>query len=218
MNATMMRDAPRPLRIAIVDYGMGNTGSVAKAFRFFGLAPAITDDAGVLADADAIVLPGVGAFGQAMENLRARKLDTALTEFVVERGKPFLGICLGMQLIAEDSTEFGSNRGLGWIKGHVREIPEDDLFRVPHVGWSPVTPCEPGMFQRIENGASFYFDHSLHLECDHGLVVARAMHAMPVTAAVRRRNIFATQFHPEKSQRNGLKVLRNFLNYAEGSL
>ncbi len=215
MPPASMRE-PLPLRIGIVDYGMGNTGSVASAIRYFGYVPEITGDPAVLAKADAIVLPGVGAFRQAMENLRSAGLDEALTEFVIERGKLFLGICLGMQLIAEDSAEFGATRGLAWIRGHVREIPEDEHFRVPHVGWSPVETTDHGMFHRIESGSSFYFDHSFHLECAAPLVVARAQHGTQLVAAVRFRNIFATQFHPEKSQRNGLKMIRNFLTYAEG--
>ena len=197
---------------------MGNTGSVANALRFLGYGSWITDDPDALGKADAIVLPGVGAFGQAMANLRSKKLDTVLHRRVIENETPFLGICLGMQLLAEDSEELGNTRGLGWLKGHVRAIPDAPGVRVPHVGWSKITYNDHAMFARIDDDSSFYFDHSLRLECKPDYVVATTEHGGPLTAAVRHRHLFATQFHPEKSQRNGLKLLRNFMNYVEGGL
>ncbi len=204
-------------RVRIVDYGMGNTGSVANALKFLGYDADVTDSPDAVLGADAIILPGVGAFAQAMANLKERKLDTALNDAVIARGRPFLGICLGMQLIAQDSYELGHTRGLGWIKGHVHAIPETPKTRVPHVGWTPVRYLDRGMFARIDADARFYFDHSYRLSCRPDYIAATAHHGDDVVAAIRHKHIFATQFHPEKSQKNGLKLIRNFMNYVEGS-
>lgn len=204
--------------ICIVNYGMGNLGSVMNALRFLGFEATVTDDPKTIADADAYVLPGVGAFGEAMDNLNRIGVIDTLAEQVLERQKPFLGICLGMQLLAEDSQEKSFQTGLGWIKGHVVPIPAGPGVRIPHVGWSDVEYVDEAFFARIEKNASFYFDHSFHLECDPKMVVAQCRHGGPLAAAIRKRNIFATQFHPEKSQKNGLKLMRNFLNVCVGSL
>lgn len=205
----------QPLRLAIVDYGMGNLGSVWNAFAFLGCHAQITSDPREIEAAEACVLPGVGAFGEAMARLRALGLLAPLNEQIVERGKPFLGICLGMQLLAQDSSEHGFHAGLGWIQGHVEPIPAAASVRVPHVGWSETRfrPEDP-IFRRIEPGACFYFDHSYHLaDCQPALVAARCDYGIEIAAVVRRGNIVATQFHPERSQRAGLKLLRNFLDY-----
>ncbi len=204
--------------ICIVNYGMGNLGSVLNALAFLGFRASVANDRKTIAGADAYVLPGVGAFGEAMDNLSRIGVIEVLAEQVLGKKKPFLGICLGMQLLAEDSEEKGFQRGLGWIKGHVLRIPAGPGIRVPHVGWSEVEFTDPAFFFRLAPKASFYFDHSFHLECDPKMVVAHCRHGRPLAAAIRRRNIFATQFHPEKSQKNGLKLMRNFLNYCVGSL
>tara|TARA_B100000315_G_scaffold237121_1_gene253569 strand:- start:43 stop:684 length:642 start_codon:yes stop_codon:yes gene_type:complete len=199
--------------VCIINYGMGNLGSVLNAFSFLGHNAVISANPQTIASADAYVLPGVGAFGEAMANLKRTGLVEILAEQVLERKKPFLGICLGLQLLAEDSQEKGFEAGLGWIDGHVVAIPAGSGVRVPHVGWSEVSPVDQTFFTRVADDATFYFDHSFHLVCDPGLVAAKCDHGMPMVAAIRRDNIFATQFHPEKSQKSGLKLLRNFLNF-----
>jgi glutamine amidotransferase len=199
--------------IAIVDYGMGNLASVASAFAALQVPTVIARDHKTLDAADGILLPGVGAFGQAMKNLEARDLVNPLTDLVMGAARPFLGICLGMQLIAERSSELGEFKGLGWIKGTVEEIPSDPDHPVPHVGWSEVDfDRDDALFDRVAEKACFYFDHSYVLRTDPANIAASARYGRDVTAAVRCGNILATQFHPEKSQRAGLKLLRNFAN------
>lgn len=207
---------PRAVRVALIDYGMGNIGSVQGALARLGAACFVSRRPEELAEADGFILPGVGAFGAAMENLERRGLPAFLREQVVEGGKPFLGICLGMQLLAEDSTEMGFHRGLGWIPGHVVELPQTGL-RVPHVGWSPLRLPRPDrMWERLDEHAHFFFDHSFHFDCSPDYVAAWCDYGRPLVAAVQKGHIFATQFHPEKSQRSGLKLLRNFLRRVEG--
>jgi len=202
------------VRICIVDYGMGNLASVEAALRFLGCNPVIAGDPNILAGADAYVLPGVGSFGQAADNLRERGIAGVLTKQVRTGGKPFFGICLGMQLVAGSSEEGGRHDGLGWIDGQVVRLSADRKVRVPHVGWSPIAWTDEPYFARIEPGSSFYFDHSYHLECPDRWVAATCDYDGPIVAAIRDGNIFASQFHPEKSQRNGLKLMRAFLNYS----
>jgi len=203
--------------IVIVDYGMGNLTSVANALRFLGGAPLVSDDPARVREADAIILPGVGAFAQAMENLERRGLVPALSEQVRERGRPFLGICLGMQLLAESSTEMGPHRGLGWIRAHAVELQRDERLPVPHVGWNDVRAvASTPLFTHLPAATNFYFDHSYQLVCDDARdVAAVCAYGADLVAAVHRDNIFAVQFHPEKSQIKGLELLRNFLNYVE---
>ena len=200
--------------IAIINYGMGNIGSVSNGLDYLGVKYFVSNDKKKLASADAYILPGVGAFSKAMDNLYRLDIVELLSEQVIENHKPFLGICLGMQLLASDSTEFGYTKGLGWIDGHVYSFGNQDNVRVPHVGWNniKIESNEP-VFNKIDDGAHFYFDHSLHLVCDKDIVIATCQYGRKFVAAIRSDNIMATQFHPEKSQRNGLKYLRNFTNY-----
>lgn len=206
------------LNICILNYGMGNLGSVQNALRFLGVEATIASDRDTLEAAHAYILPGVGAFGEAMHNLRGLGVIKTLEREVLDNRKPLFGICLGMQLLAEDSLEKGKQKGLGWIKGHVVPIEGDATNRVPHVGWNGIDHTGDSAFLKIEQQGSFYFDHSFHLECDPKLVSATCEHGQTLVAAIRRRNIMATQFHPEKSQRNGLKLLRNFVHYCLGSI
>ena len=209
----MTRARPADLRIAIVDYGMGNLASVRNAFAFLGVSAVATSAPADLAAVDAFVLPGVGAFGEAMANLNRLDLVAPLTEEVRGAGKPFLGICLGMQLLAEESFELGRHRGLGWISGAVRHLPKGGDRRIPHVGWSGLRFGENDpLFARIPKDGCFYFDHTYYLE-QGPYTIGDVNYGVPFTAVLRIDNIFATQFHPEKSQRNGLKLLRNFTNY-----
>ena len=201
--------------IVIVDYHMGNLQSVANALAFLGAKVQIADQASGLRGADALVLPGVGAFGMAMANLRQGGLIEPLAEAVLKRRTPFLGICLGMQLIAETSEELGQFEGLGWIPGHVRRLTPGSSWRVPHVGWNTLTTVsEEPLFKGIEADAAFYFVHSYYFDCADQYLAATCEYDKPFAAAVQKDNIFATQFHPEKSQHSGLKLLRNFLNFA----
>lgn len=200
--------------ITVVDYGMGNLQSVANAFAFLGAKVQITDNPELVANADAIVLPGVGAFGKAMSNLHSSGLVEALNHAVIARKKPFLGICLGMQLIAEESDELGKNRGLGWVPGHVRLIKTSGNLRVPHVGWNNVSvKIREPLFAEVPDDANFYFVHSLHFECPAQYASLTCDYGITIVAAIQKENIFATQFHPEKSQHHGLRILRNFVRH-----
>lgn len=205
-------------RIGIVNYGMGNLKSVYNALKFLGYEALICDHGQELASVEGIVLPGVGAFGQAMKNLAERELKHRLTEEVIEKKKPFLGICLGMQLIAEESVEGGRHEGLGWLSGKVINLTPEGKLPVPHVGWNSVDMIKTRpLFQNIQNGRDYYFDHSYEFKCPEEYVTATCHYGGEVVAAIQKDNILATQFHPEKSQVNGLRVLRNFLNYVEST-
>ncbi len=202
----------------IIDYGMGNITSVAMALDFLGVPYIVSSDSRKIHQGDGYILPGVGAFPAAMENLRSLDLLAPLTEEVVAKGKPFLGICLGLQLLAKDSTEKGFSGGFGWLDAHVTQIDAAKGLRVPHVGWNNVTPSESTvLFRGLTGELNFYFDHSYKMDCLEDVVAGECEYGGAITAAIEKNNIMATQFHPEKSQRNGLKLLRNFLNYVESS-
>ena len=197
--------------IAVVDYGMGNLRSVAKALEAIGEEPRITSSAEDLRAASHIVLPGVGAFGQCAANLHATGLVDTLTEEVRERGKPFLGICVGMQLLVERSEEGGDQRGLGWFPGVVRRFEPSADRKVPHMGWNDVVadPAAP-MFAGIRHRV-FYFVHSYFVDFTQQPAAATCDYGCAFPAAITAGNIWAVQFHPEKSQQNGLKLLKNFV-------
>jgi len=198
-------------RIAIIDYQMGNLRSVQKGFEKVGHAPQITSEAAELAAADKIVLPGVGAFGDAMAELRRRELVQPIKDAIAS-GKPFLGICLGLQLLFDVGYEGGEFEGLGVLRGKVVRFDLPREFKVPHMGWNR------GVFKRpapvlagLADGTFFYFVHSYYVVPEDANVVAiEADYGRPFCAAVSRGNLFATQFHPEKSQADGLKLLKNF--------
>ena len=206
------------LRVAIVDYGMGNVRSVQGALERLGCSAAISSDPEVLRRAEALVLPGVGAFGEAMENLTTRRLRPVLDELVLRRRTPILGICLGMQLFADSSEEMGHHDGLGWVPGRVELVPAREKgLPLPHVGWNEISfGAGDPLLTRLAPGVHFYFDHSYHYRCEDRFIVARAQYANDLVAAVRRDHVIGVQFHPEKSQVAGLKLLRNFLNLAIG--
>ncbi|MBY8829254.1 imidazole glycerol phosphate synthase subunit HisH [Hephaestia mangrovi] len=197
------------MTIALIDYGAGNLHSVANALQAAGASDlAITADPDVLATADRIVLPGVGAFGACAGALRAVPgMVEAIERRVRGDGVPFLGICVGMQLMAETGEELGIHQGLGWIPGTVRQLtPTSPAAKVPHMGWNDVTPTAPHPL--IEPGEA-YFLHSYAFTGD--AVLATTNHAGPVTAAIGRDNMLGVQFHPEKSQRYGIALLERFL-------
>jgi len=200
--------------VVIIDYGVGNTYSVANAIRFLGYSKIkVSDQQNDIREADAIILPGVGAFDEAIRNLKSRMLHDILGENVLVMKKPLLGICVGMQLLAEGSEENGWNEGLNWIPGKVRKLELDPSFAVPQVGWNNIvfSSLDP-LFTRTPEQPNFYFDHSYHFETTNDYRIAWCDYGIEVTAAVQKDNIFGVQFHPEKSQTNGLKLFRGFLN------
>jgi len=210
-------------RIAIIDYGSGNLRSVEKAFeraaREAGVAAqmTVTDSASDVTDADRIVLPGVGAFAACKSGLAALPgVIEALEHAVLIERKPFLGICVGMQLLATRGLEFGETVGLGWIAGEVKRLdPADPSLRVPHMGWNAATPTAPHpVFDVLEDGRDVYFVHSYYFdtENEHDRI-AVCQYGKPFTAAVARDNILGVQFHPEKSQAAGLALIRAFLKW-----
>lgn len=163
---------------------------------------------------DKLILPGVGAFGDGMRNLRARGMVEPLTDLVLRERKPILGICLGAQLIAHDSDEFGRHQGLGWIAASVRRLaPDDDKLRIPHMGWNELFQTgESLLFDGVPDGSLFYYVHSFRLVAeDHAIVIGECDYGGRFAAAIQSGNIYATQFHPEKSQQHGLTLLGNFL-------
>jgi glutamine amidotransferase len=201
--------------VVIVDYGLGNLRSVLGAVEKLDYPAVISDRAADLAMASHLILPGVGAFGDGMANLKSRGLIEPLQEQVRGRGTPTLGICLGAQLLARESEEFGQHEGLGWIDASVRRIaPAGKGFRVPHVGWNELHQTRPSpLFANVPQDALFYFVHSYHIVCcDPADVEGECDYGQPMSAVVHRDNVFGTQFHPEKSQLHGLTVLRNFLS------
>lgn len=200
------------MQVIIVDYNMGNVASVSKALTFLGVPNIISGVRQDIERATHLILPGVGAFGDGMKNLRAQGLIPILRKKVYEDKTPFLGICLGMQLLAQTGTEFGRHEGLGWVKGEVVKLRGDGDLRLPHIGWNNVVVRnQDALFQNIPDD-NFYFVHSYHLVCtDSGVISAACSYGQTFAAALHQDNIFAVQFHPEKSQMAGLQVLRNFL-------
>jgi len=205
------------LKIVIIDYGVGNTHSVSNAIKFLGYHKvSISNQIGAIEKADALILPGVGAFEEAMRNLMSRDLHHLLNEEVLVKKKPILGICVGMQMLATQSEENGIHQGLNWIEGNVKKLEVPKILSVPHVGWNNLTLKKPEiMFARNTDQSNFYFDHSYWFDCHEKYVAAFCDYGIKVTAAVQHENIFGVQFHPEKSQTNGLKLFRSFFNSIE---
>jgi glutamine amidotransferase len=197
--------------LAIIDYQMGNLRSVQKGFEKMGHAAAITADPAVIAQADKLVLPGVGAFADAIAELRRRDLVEPIRD-AIAGGKPFLGICLGLQMLFDVGYEDGEHEGLGILPGEVRRFDVPPEYKVPHMGWNRVhLKRRPPIFAGIEDDSHFYFVHSYYVAPkDDAVVSGVASYPNPFCAMVWRDNLFATQFHPEKSQAVGLQVLKNF--------
>ncbi len=201
--------------IAIVDYGMGNVASVQKALNFLNLKSIITNDHQIITESNYIVLPGVGSFKQGMANLKEHKLDELLTKLVINEKKNFLGICLGMQLIAEYGNEPERCKGLGWIKGEVKKI-DAHYLRIPHMGWNDIEIKNATYFNGILS-KDFYFIHSFHFEVtDTNDVSSFVNYGDKLVSSIQHENMFATQFHPEKSQDSGLQLLRNYFSNVKG--
>ena len=202
--------------IAIIDYGMGNLRSVQKGFERVGFDAVVTADPRVVLEADRVVLPGVGAFPDCMRNLEQGGFVDPLLK-VLQDGRPFLGICLGLQLLFTESEEFGIHKGLNVIPGRVVRFPEgmtegEEELKVPHMGWNQVSiKRRPPALQGIEDGANFYFVHSYYVQPEDTAVVATTTgYGIEFCSSIWKDNIVATQFHPEKSQEKGLAILKNF--------
>jgi len=202
--------------IAIIDYGMGNLRSVQKGFEKVGFDAVVTADPKVVLEADRVVLPGVGAFPDCMRNLEQGGFVEPLLR-VIQGGRPFLGICLGLQLLFTESEEFGVHKGLDVISGRVIRFPEGmeengEELKVPHMGWNQLAICSrPPVFAGIDEGTNVYFVHSYYVKpADEAVVAATTDYGIEFCAAIWKDNIVATQFHPEKSQEKGLRILKNF--------
>lgn len=203
---------------AIIDYGVGNLFSLISSFEKIGEEAVITAEPSVLAEAERIVLPGVGAFRDAMEKLKASGLIPALNEQIA-KGKPVMGICLGMQLLFDKSFEYGEHAGLGIIPGEIRPINAKGL-KIPHMGWNSLTFCgnKHPLFSEIKNGDFVYFVHSFYAANCSESIIATTEYGITVTAAVAKDNVMGCQFHPEKSGEIGLSILKAFCKMKEGAL
>ncbi len=199
--------------IAIIDYDAGNIKSVERAFNAIGYEAVITRDFKEIRVADGVVLPGVGAFGDAMDHLRKYELDKAISEVVADN-KPFLGICLGLQLLFDGSEESQGVEGLGILPGDILRIPDAPDLKIPHIGWNSLSYPNMGrLFDGIAEGQYVYFVHSYYLKTkDPAIVTATTEYGVTIHASVERNNVFACQFHPEKSSRIGRQILTNFVS------
>lgn len=199
--------------IAIIDYDAGNIKSVEKALQFLGEDVVVTRDAAAILDADGVILPGVGAFGDAMEKLCKYGLVDVIHGYV-ETGRPFLGICLGLQLLFEESEESPGVEGLHLLDGKIVKIPAENGLKVPHIGWNDLSfPREGKLFQGLKEHPFVYFVHSYYLQAaDEKIVTAVAEYGVRIHASVEQGNVFACQFHPEKSSDVGMQMLRNFIS------
>ncbi len=200
--------------VAVIDYGVSNLKSVVNALEFLGAEVFIAKKAGDLKKAERIILPGVGTFSEGMGNLKKMKLIEPLKQEVIKNKKPFLGICLGMQLLADSGCEGETIKGLGWIKGKVKKFEINNL-KVPHTGWDDLEIKKWSyLFRGIEEDKNFYFVHSYYFDAEEKNVIsATCEYGKKFPAALQKENIFAAQFHPEKSQQNGLKILENYLSF-----
>jgi len=197
--------------VVVVDYGMGNLRSVQKGFEKVGVPAVVSRDPDKIRKADRLVLPGVGAFPECMKNLARFDLVEPIREFIAS-GRPFLGICLGLQLLFDESEEFGIHEGLKIIPGACKAFDKNMGLKIPHMGWNEVLfRKETPLFKGIEDGSHFYFVHSFYVAPVNGSdVAATSVYGIEFVCAVSRDNIFAVQFHPEKSQKKGLRILHNF--------
>ena len=199
--------------IAVIDYGMGNLCSVVNALKYLRCDAIISRKPEDLEKSSHIILPGVGAFGDGIRNLRGMGILPSLEREVLDKKKPLLGICLGMQMLAERGFEGGEFEGLGWVSGSVKKMETCGL-KLPHMGWNDIGVVQRDpLFTGLGDDRNFYFVHSFHLDCPEENVIAWCEYGQRFAAAVRKDNIFATQFHPEKSHLVGSIVLRNFINF-----
>lgn len=197
--------------ICIIDYGAGNIESVRKALEYIGADCVVSADREVLAAADAAILPGVGSFGDAMNELRSRGLEEPIKDFIASN-KPFLGICLGLQILFESSEESPGAVGLGVLKGKIVRIPDGEGLKIPHMGWNSVEiKKDDALFKDIPNNPYVYFVHSYYLKAEEDIVTSVAEYGVNIHASVAKGNLRACQFHPEKSGELGISLLKNFV-------
>lgn len=204
--------------IAIIDYGVGNLFSLASSFRACGEKTVVTSDRKIISEADKLILPGVGAFADAAKKLYESGMADAVTEEAA-KGKPLMGICLGMQLLFEESLEYGRHRGLGLLPGTVTPIADviPKEYKIPHIGWNALDLKQPDceLFARTKNGDCVYFVHSYYADTEPDVVAAVTEYGAELTAAVCRGNVYGCQFHPEKSGKVGLGILKSFIEIGE---
>ena len=193
----------------ILDYGMGNTASVEKAVRLAGFDVITSQDRKLLEQAETIIVPGVGTYQDAMSRLHTLDLIPLLRELILVQKKRYLGICLGMQILSDIGLEVNQTKGLGFIPGEVTSIPNLGQ-KIPHMGWNDVEPCSPNVIGKLSD-TNFYFMHSFYFNTDLRFVTSTVLYGIPLTATVEHENIFGAQFHPEKSQVNGLIYLQHVL-------
>lgn len=203
--------------IAIIDYGAGNIQSVCKAMKFIGCDCVITRDKNEIMQADGAILPGVGSFGDTMDTMSEYGIKDTVIEYI-STGKPFLGICLGLQLLFPASEESPNTKGLGIFDGTITKIPSGEGLKIPHIGWNSIEINKSSrLFRGIENNSFVYFVHSYFLNAaDKRIVAAQTEYGVKIDAAIEKNNVFATQFHPEKSGETGLRILRNFADIVNG--
>ncbi|EAC8502879.1 TPA: imidazole glycerol phosphate synthase subunit HisH [Listeria monocytogenes] len=195
--------------IVIIDYDTGNTKSISKALDFIGLQNKISSDATEISQADGVILPGVGAYPEAMKELTRRGLDKTLKE-IAATGKPILGVCLGMQLLLESSNEHSFTNGLGLIPGHVEKLPEEPKFAVPHMGWNQLEIKRTTPLTKQLDGEYVYYVHSYYANCPEEYIIATSGYSIEVPGMINNGNIYGAQFHPEKSGQIGLEILKGF--------
>ncbi|MCR5343964.1 MAG: imidazole glycerol phosphate synthase subunit HisH [Butyrivibrio sp.] len=199
--------------LAIIDYDAGNIKSVVNAFKFLGTDALVTRDPNEIMKADRVILPGVGAFGDAMRKLEEYKLTEVIRD-VAGSGTPFMGICLGLQLLFDSSDESEGVSGLGILRGKIKRIPDNGVLKVPQIGWNSLTyPNKGRLFKGIDEDSYVYFVHSYYLDADDkSIVTATTEYGTTIDASVEKENVFACQFHPEKSAEVGMEILKNFLS------
>ncbi len=203
--------------IAIIDYGAGNIQSVNKALRYIGCDTVITRDKEQILKAEGAVLPGVGSFGDTMDTINSYGIKDTVIEYT-KSGKPFLGICLGLQLLFPESEESTEAKGLSIFDGTITKIPSGEGLKIPHIGWNSLDiKKNDGLFKGLDQNPYVYFVHSYFLNAsDKGIVSAQTQYGVTIDAAIEKGNVFATQFHPEKSGETGLKILKNFADIVKG--
>ncbi len=201
--------------ICIIDYGAGNIESVRKALEYIGADCVVSSDKDVLAASDAAILPGVGSFGDAMNELRSRGLEEPIKNFIAS-SKPFLGICLGLQILFESSEESPGAVGLGVLKGKIVRIPDGEGLKIPHMGWNSISiKKDDALFKDVPDEPYVYFVHSYYLKAEEDIVTSTAEYGVTIHASVAKGNLRACQFHPEKSGELGIKLLKNFVECAK---
>lgn len=203
------------MKLVIVDYGVGNIFSIKNAIKRLGITSIeVSRQKKLLLELDGLILPGVGAFSECANKLRKNGLSDILNELVIFKKKPILGICVGMQVMADLSEEGGNHKGLGWIPGKVLRINFKKNLPIPHVGWNEINFLKSHkIFKKIKKGTNFYFDHSYHYVCNSKYVAATCKYGETLNVAINYKNIFGVQFHPEKSDLAGLRLIRGYLNW-----